>query len=323
MYLQLKPLVQVALWLCVIGSTGSASGQALPDPQRELVAPTTFSESMRVWKDATGKHQTRAQFVNAAGGKVQLRRQQDEKLVVVEIDRLSKADQVHVQQLTEPRIDAASRVILGKVVRIVDGDLLRVANSLINVKTVRLDRVDAPEKGQPYNRQAKNLLEKLVGTEVRVEYRSEDRYERVVGMVYSENRWLNFEIVAEGLAWHAQGKETEPHDPNATPLNSPSTTEASESAIVDGLLEQAQKHAQSEKLNIWSKEQPIAPWEWQQRLAMSKNQNGRQQIAFVFVTPTGKHYHNAGCRHVGASSIRIPITRAAGYQACKHCNPPR
>ena len=44
----------------------------------------------------------------------------------------------------------------------------------------------------------------------------------------------------------------------------------------------------------------------------------------VFVTPSGKKYHRATCRHVDNTYASLPSTAEAekrGYTACKHCNP--
>lgn len=43
----------------------------------------------------------------------------------------------------------------------------------------------------------------------------------------------------------------------------------------------------------------------------------------VYITETGKKYHNGGCRHVKKSKIAIDINdaRAQGYEPCSVCNP--
>lgn len=44
----------------------------------------------------------------------------------------------------------------------------------------------------------------------------------------------------------------------------------------------------------------------------------------VFVTPSGKKFHRATCRHVDNTYASLPSISEAikrGYTACKHCNP--
>ncbi len=44
----------------------------------------------------------------------------------------------------------------------------------------------------------------------------------------------------------------------------------------------------------------------------------------VYITDTGKKYHNSGCRYLSKSRISISLTKARqrGYTACSVCKPP-
>jgi hypothetical protein len=44
----------------------------------------------------------------------------------------------------------------------------------------------------------------------------------------------------------------------------------------------------------------------------------------VYVTNTGKKYHQDGCRYLNQSKIKTNVTvaKAKGYDACKVCKPP-
>jgi hypothetical protein len=55
----------------------------------------------RTWTDSTGKHKIEGDFVNLAGGKVDIRRD-DGKLVRIPLDKLSEDDQTFVHKTTKP-----------------------------------------------------------------------------------------------------------------------------------------------------------------------------------------------------------------------------
>ena len=108
---------------------------------------------------------------------------------------------------------AKTKVIIGKCTRVSDGDTIHVVTDG-NVKfKVRLDRIDAPEKDQPYGKESTAYLTSLIcGKTVRVEWQKKDQYGRVLGIVYLEqsnnpnNRTIlqdiNLQMVSSGNAWH-------------------------------------------------------------------------------------------------------------------------
>lgn len=46
---------------------------------------------------------------------------------------------------------------------------------------------------------------------------------------------------------------------------------------------------------------------------------------YVYITKTGKKYHNKSCRYLDKSRIRIKLSEAKrkGYKACLKCKPPK
>jgi len=91
----------------------------------------------------------------------------------------------------------------GEVVGITDGDTITVLNSktLKDVK-VRLYGIDTPERGQAFNKRARQLTSKTVyGKVVEVKVMSTDRYGRTVAMIFADRTLLNEELVKAGLAW--------------------------------------------------------------------------------------------------------------------------
>ena len=79
------------------------------------------------------------------------------------------------------------RIIIGRVTKILDGDTINVVTGGNELYTVRLDRVDVPEKGRICGGESAAHLGKLVnGRIVRVEWTKKDKDGRVLGAV-----WLN------------------------------------------------------------------------------------------------------------------------------------
>lgn len=62
---------------------------------------TSQDEELRVWKDDTGKHETRASFVALRDNVVELKLE-DGKSIEVSLDRLSAADKAYVRKITRP-----------------------------------------------------------------------------------------------------------------------------------------------------------------------------------------------------------------------------
>ena len=145
-----------------------------------------------------------------------------------------------------------TKVIIGKVTKVSDGDTIHVVTDG-NVKfKVRLDRIDAPEKDQPYGKESTAYLSSLIrGKTVRVEWQKKDQYGRVLGVVYlpsiehsnnPNNRTIlqdiNLHLVATGNAWHYSHFDKTP------------AYAAAEAA------------AKEKKLGLWAADNPINPYEW-------------------------------------------------------------
>jgi endonuclease YncB( thermonuclease family) len=92
-------------------------------------------------------------------------------------------------------------VLTGQVVRVVDGDTL-VVQLASGPLRVRLYAVDAPEKQQPYGKEAAAALAELTaGKPVSIEPIEQDRYERLVGIVHVGDTNVNSRLVSQGHAW--------------------------------------------------------------------------------------------------------------------------
>jgi micrococcal nuclease len=106
------------------------------------------------------------------------------------------------------------RTATGKVTKVSDGDTIHVTTPEQTQLTVRLYGIDAPETpkinqrtgrinkpGQPMGEEAWGALRaKILGRTVRLDIMDIDRYKRMVGIIWTDNRNINLEMVKEGFA---------------------------------------------------------------------------------------------------------------------------
>lgn len=127
--------------------------------------------------------------------------------------------------------------VFGPVVSVIDGDTLDVLYNN-QPERIRLNGIDAPEKGQNYGRKAKQLLEELTkGQDVTVETKGLDKYGRTIGDVFlSDGRHVNKEMVKAGLAWWYCRHSS------------------------DQSLKNLEEEARDNKRGLWHTPVPIPPW---------------------------------------------------------------
>ena len=90
----------------------------------------------------------------------------------------------------------------GRIRRVVDGDSIEADVSGFGRLSIRLANVDAPEHDQPWGRESREALARLVRggrPEFRLLYR--DHYARVVGLVSVNDIVVNEQLVRDGHAW--------------------------------------------------------------------------------------------------------------------------
>ena len=140
-------------------------------------------------------------------------------------------------------LSAFSAELRGKVVKVIDGDSIVVLDELDLVKfRVRLDRIDAPERSQPFGREAAAGLRELVLNQtVKVRFTKIDRYARLTGVIFLNGCEINLLMVQAGLAWHYQYYD--------------STREYAE----------AQQQARLRKIGLWQADDPIPPYQWRKK----------------------------------------------------------
>jgi endonuclease YncB( thermonuclease family) len=92
--------------------------------------------------------------------------------------------------------------LTGRVVRITDGDTIVVLDADKVQHKIRLQGIDAPERGQAFGTKSKEHLSGLVaGRNVEVDYNKYDRYQRILAKVFVNGEDVNLEQVEAGMAW--------------------------------------------------------------------------------------------------------------------------
>ena len=83
-------------------------------------------------------------------------------------------------------IPLSAAEIKGKVIKVYDGDTITVLDELDGGKfRIRLAGINAPEKGQPGDKEATAFLtRRLLGERVSVRYKAIDIYRRPIGTVW-------------------------------------------------------------------------------------------------------------------------------------------
>lgn len=147
--------------------------------------------------------------------------------------------------LLAPLLTALAQTTEVRVVRVVDGDTVVVADAQsLNLK-VRLHAIDAPECGMPFGPQAQAFLEKLIlGRTVQMETMGRDRYHRTVATLAVDDLDVGLAMLQAGLAWHDRR------------YNSPRIPEAT------SRYAEAQRGATFKHAGLWAGSERMAPWLW-------------------------------------------------------------
>jgi len=136
----------------------------------------------------------------------------------------------------------------GKVVGVTDGDTIKVLKDGIQVK-IRLASIDCPEKGQPWNKRAKQFTSLLLlNKTVLVLPVDENRHGRIVAWVFFEVINVSKALLRAGLAWHYRQH------------------------FSDSLLTALEMEARVMKKGLWSEPDPVPPWEWRKMKKAGKTQ---------------------------------------------------
>ena len=139
---------------------------------------------------------------------------------------------------------AFADTLTGKVVKVTDGDSITVLDNTNIQHRIRLQGIDAPEKGQPYgNASRKHLASLVAGKTVTVKWDKRDRYGRIVRFVIVGGQDVNLAQVKAGMAWFYRYYQKELSRENRK------------------LYAKAEDQVRSERLGLWRENNPNPPWE--------------------------------------------------------------
>lgn len=196
-----------------------------------------------------------------------------------------------------PALDAFE----GECIGVTDGDTISV---LVGEQTirVRLEGIDAPERGQPYSAKAKRRLSEMVfGKTVRVRVKELDRYGRSVGRVLVGDTDTSIALVESGLAWHYTHYSDDP------------------------VLAAAERAAHAAERNLWSLADPLPPWVLRERkrAATFRAESTAEAVVYhgnrrshVFHAPSCPHYDCKNCTAI-FSTREEAVT--AGFRPDRRC----
>ena len=157
--------------------------------------------------------------------------------------------------------------VSGKRIRVVDGDGLEAEINGIGNLNIRLAYVDAPEFDQPWGKESKDELWRLTDSDsLDFELIKYDKYDRVLAVVWSDNKNINLEMLKRGHAWLIV---------HLTP----------ESDIEE--YKNARATAQKNATGLWQSSWPIPPWEWRSQFEPQKESSTRNVL-----TPSARHKLN-------------------------------
>ena len=149
---------------------------------------------------------------------------------------------------------ARADVIVGRVIRVIDGDTLLMQGADTLRQSVRIGWIDAPEPAQPYGREAREYLAKLVsGGDVRAECPKLDHRTSVVCKVWARptdctscERTIDVGLaqIAGGMAWWHRRYALE------QPAEERKRYEAEEQT------------ARQNRRGLWAGKDPVPPWDW-------------------------------------------------------------
>lgn len=147
----------------------------------------------------------------------------------------------------ERRSLSAEKSISGKVIAIIDGDTYDLLTEEKQTIRIRMEGIDAPERGMAFYRVSKNFLGELcMGQRVKIVQTDTDRYGRAVAWSYlPDGRELGHEMIKAGMAWHFKKYNSD----------------------ID--LAKLEDEARAARIGLWHDAKPVAPWE--HRKNMRKN----------------------------------------------------
>lgn len=138
--------------------------------------------------------------------------------------------------------------LIGKVIKVSDGDTITVLDSNNQKHKVRLKGIDAPESQQLYGDiSTQSLAELVYDKEVVVNWDKKDKYYRILGRVVIDGRNINYEQLKKGLAWYYKQYEKDLSDEDKQKYS------------------EAEGFAKNYGVGLWADSNSIPPWEFRHK----------------------------------------------------------
>jgi endonuclease YncB( thermonuclease family) len=138
--------------------------------------------------------------------------------------------------------------LIGRVIKVSDGDTITVLDSNNQKHKIRLKGIDAPESQQVYGDISTQSLSELVyDKEVLINWDKKDKYYRILGKVIVDGRDANYEQLKKGLAWYYKQYEKDLSDDDKKRY-----------------LE-AEEWARNYSEGLWVDSKSIPPWEFRHK----------------------------------------------------------
>ena len=136
----------------------------------------------------------------------------------------------------------SAHILTGKVVSVTDGDTIKILTKDKTLYKIRLTGIDAPERSQAFGKKSKYNLSRLVAGKIAdIHYEKEDRYGRILGIVYVDDQDMNLRQIEDGYAWvyrrYCHRKD----------------------------YYNAEEYAKAKKLGLWYDKHPTPPWDYRHR----------------------------------------------------------
>lgn len=133
----------------------------------------------------------------------------------------------------------------GLVVRVSDGDTIKVRDRCGNLRTVRMLGIDAPEKKQTHGLESKSALTTMVsGKRVKIITSKRDKYGRDLGKVIYAKQDINLEQIKSGNAWHYKAYQGGQSEKDRIAYS------------------EAENAARANLAGLWGGDEKMPPWEF-------------------------------------------------------------
>ena len=138
--------------------------------------------------------------------------------------------------------------LIGKVIKVSDGDTITVLDSNNQKHKIRLKGIDAPESQQAFGDISTQSLSELVyNKEVLVTWDKKDKYYRILGKVIVDGNDANYEQLTKGLAWYYKQYEKDLSDEDKKRYS------------------EAEEWARNYTEGLWADSNSIPPWEFRRK----------------------------------------------------------